>query len=170
MSKPRVQEKVILFFAILYSKHFDIEHIVDVLKNKFGEILFASEISLFLETNYYNKEMGETIYRKFIFFENKVGKDTLVDVKKFSDSLEDKFLDAKKRTVNIDPGLFSKENIILATNKGFTHRVYLHDGVYADLTLYYKGASYQALDWTFREYKNPELIEMFNKLRKFILI
>lgn len=169
MSKPKIQDKVMLFFAILYSENFNINSVLDVLKNEYGDIIYSSDDTKFLETSYYNNEMGLNISRKFVFFRNKLEKNSLVRLKKFSDNLEDKYLDAGKRTVNLDPGLFSKESILLATNKSFTHRVYLDAGVYADLTLYYKNSSYQALDWTFSEYRKPEIIAMFNSLRKSFL-
>lgn len=169
MSKPKSQDKVILFFAILYNPNFEINTFINKLKIKFGELLFISEKSKFKYTNYYTSEMGEGLNRVFIFFKEKQEKNALIKIKKFSDLLENEFLVNLKRTINIDPGFFSKENIILATNKGFTHRVYLDDGVYADLTLYYKGHSYKFLDWTFSEYKSEEIINMFNSLRHNLL-
>lgn len=165
MSKVRYQEPVVVFFAILYNENFDIESLKVKLVKKFGEILYISSPSLFSYTNYYTKEMGANLSRLFIFFKKKLAKNSLVKLKKYTDSLELKYEIAGKRIVNIDSGLFSKENIILATNKGYTHRVYIDKGVYADLTLYYKDNSYKSLTWTFLEYKDANTISMFNKLR-----
>jgi len=165
MSKVRSQEPAIVFFAILFKEGFDIEFIKKKLLKKFGPILYLSSASVFSYTNYYNKEMGSNIFRIFIFFKNKVKKNSLVKLKKYSDSLELKYEIDGKRCVNIDPGLYSKENVILATNKGYTHRVYIDKGVFADLTLYYKDNSYTSLAWTFLEYKDLKTIAMFNKLR-----
>jgi len=168
MSSVRDQESVIVFFAILYNKFFDLEILKKLLIKKFGAILYISDSSSFTYTNYYYKEMGD-LYRIFIFFEKKVAKSMLVSLKKYTDKLEHKYLIDGKRIVNIDPGLYSKENIILATNKGYTHRVYLDKGVFADLTLYYKDKTYNSLPWTFKEYQSKEVIYLFNSLRHNLL-
>ena len=70
------------------------------------------------------------------------------------------------RTINIDPGYVAQEHVILATGKGFAHRPYLGDGVYADLTLIYRGDKYRRLEWTYPDYGTPEMIAMFHDLRK----
>jgi hypothetical protein len=67
--------------------------------------------------------------------------------------------------LNIDPGYLSLEHVILATTKGYTHRPYLRDGIYADLTLIYQKGSYRALEWTYPDYGQPNIIALFNHLR-----
>jgi hypothetical protein len=71
-----------------------------------------------------------------------------------------------KRVVNIDPGYVSGEHMILATTKAYGHRPYLSNGIYADLTLIYRKGSYEALEWTYPDYRQPKLVEMFNGIRK----
>jgi Domain of unknown function (DUF4416) len=53
------------------------------------------------------------------------------------------------RTVNLDPGLLTEENVLLATGKNYSHRVYLRDGVFADLALVYRKGEYRPLPWTY---------------------
>ena len=43
-----------------------------------------------------------------------------------------------KRNVNIDPGYLTLANVILATTKGYSHRIYLGKGIYGEVTLLYK--------------------------------
>ena len=62
-----------------------------------------------------------------------------------------------RRRVNIDPGLLLRERFVLATGKNFTHRVYLGQGIYADLTLIYRRDAFQALPWTYPDYTDARL-------------
>jgi hypothetical protein len=68
--------------------------------------------------------------------------------------------------VNIDPGLLSEERFILATGKNFTHRIYLKDGIYADLTLIYQQEGFKSLPWTFPDHQDPKLLHYLNMLRQ----
>ena len=58
------------------------------------------------------------------------------------------------------------ERLILATGKNYTHRIYLGQGIYADLTLIYQRGTFQPLEWTYRDYSDPEMIDCFNRLRE----
>ena len=71
----------------------------------------------------------------------------------------------EQRRINIDPGYIALSHVILATCKGFSHRPYLRDGVYADLTLIFRAQSFQALEWTFPDYGSAEMIELLNTIR-----
>jgi len=42
----------------------------------------------------------------------------------------------------------------------------LGKGIYGDLTLVFKKGTFRALEWTYRDYADPEMIEMFNQIRK----
>jgi hypothetical protein len=68
--------------------------------------------------------------------------------------------------VNIDPGYISLSHAILATTKGYAHRPYLRDGIYADLTLIYRNRSFQPLEWTYPDYRQDQIILLFNQFRK----
>jgi hypothetical protein len=70
------------------------------------------------------------------------------------------------RRINIDPGYIRLEHVILATTKGYAHRPYLRGGIYADLTLIYRNKSFQPLEWTYPDYRQEEVIALFNQFRK----
>jgi hypothetical protein len=60
--------------------------------------------------------------------------------------------------------------LILATGKGYTHRPYLRDGIYADVTLMYRGKKFHSLPWTYPDYAGEEMIGMLVRIReKYIL-
>ena len=67
--------------------------------------------------------------------------------------------------LNIDPGYIALEHIILATGKGYSHRPYLGNGVYAELTLVYVRNGFRTLEWTYPDYGEAGMRELFSKLR-----
>lgn len=67
--------------------------------------------------------------------------------------------------MNLDPGLVTPENFILATGKNFSHRIYLRDGVFADLTLVYRKGEYRALPWTYPDYASREIRDLLKGVR-----
>ena len=72
--------------------------------------------------------------------------------------------------MNIDPGYIAKAHLILATGKGYSHRPYLRDGIYADLTLIYCNKAFQSLPWTYPDYAGEEMIGIFTRIRdKYVL-
>jgi hypothetical protein len=94
----------------------------------------------------------------------------LPDVKLFTNDVENKYSVQGNRRVNIDPGYISPAHLILATGKGYTHRPYLRDGIYADLTLIYREKSFHSLPWTYPDYAEKPVMEMFNRMRSKYLI
>ena len=79
--------------------------------------------------------------------------------------IEARFAGDGRRQINMDPGFLNEERIILASGKNFTHRVYLRNGIYADLTLIYQKGAYQCLPWTYPDYRRPELLHFFGIIR-----
>ena len=63
--------------------------------------------------------------------------------------MEGRFTEGGKRRLNIDPGYIAQAHLILATGKGFSHRPYLRDGIYADLTLIFQDGTFRSLPWTY---------------------
>ncbi|MFW6216734.1 MAG: DUF4416 family protein, partial [Desulfohalobiaceae bacterium] len=70
------------------------------------------------------------------------------------------------RLFNLDPGYLTLEQLVLATGKNFTHRIYLDQGVFADLTLVYSKAGWQTLPWTYPDYAGRLLQDILNQLRQ----
>lgn len=132
----------------------------------FGEILSRTDIAPFLHTHYYEREMGPWLLRYFLLFKPLMSRDELPSLKLKTNELEKKMSVGGKRTINIDPGYIALEQVILATTKGYTHRIYLGQGIYADLTLIYTGGSFGPLPWTYPDYGGPEIISMLNRWRE----
>ena len=136
------------------------------LSDRYGKADYISAPMPFTYTDYYEDEFGGSLIRRFVAFERLIRPEWLPDIKRWTNDLEGRMSDGGRRRVNIDPGYLAAAHLILATGKGFGHRPYLRDGIYADLTLIYRERSFHALEWTYPDYRQDEVIRLFNRLRE----
>lgn len=165
MSEPKAAEDVKLFAGLLFSDKEILPLVLASLVGEYGPVDFVSSVGTFTYTDYYCREMGENMNRMFVSFAFLIRPDSLPDIKRRTNVLEKDFARCQGRSVNIDPGYISPAHIILATGKGYTHRPYLRDGIYADLTLIYGNKSFQTLPWTYPDYGDDKTREMFKMIR-----
>lgn len=116
-------------------------------------------------TSYYEKEMGPGIQRWLLSFRDLVDRAELARIKLLTNRMEQAYTDNGKRRINLDPGLMTLGNFVLATGKNNAHRIYLRDGIFADLTLIFRSGTYRALEWTYPDYADPRMISILNTLR-----
>jgi hypothetical protein len=156
-----------MFFAsILFREDEDLLKALDMLSTQIGAIEKQTPITPFLHTNYYEKEMGKNLMRTFVLFRTLVERESLTEIKLIANEIERSFALNGKRTVNIDPGYVALEHVILATTKGYAHRVHLKNGIYADLTLMYRNGTYSPLEWTYPDYAEADTISLFIQWRE----
>ena len=166
MSQPREPDPVKLIASIFTPKEDLIWEVINELSLRYGPVDWESPPMFFDRTRYYEREMGWPLHRRFVSFEYLISPDNIVNVKLETNELESRYLQEGNRLVNIDPGYIGLERLVLATGKNYVHRIYLGKGIYADLTLIYKKGSFRSLDWTYKDYADPKMIEMFNNVRK----
>ena len=140
-----------------------------VLARKFGKIDFKSQSMLFNFTDYYAQELGSNLKRAFISFQNLICPKSLSSVKAVTNHIEKNLSSGGNRLINIDPGYLDAARLILASTKDYAHRVYLDKGIFAEITLIFKGHSFKALEWTYPDYKSEEYIDIFHKIREIFL-
>lgn len=170
MSQPQSPEPVKLIASVLSNNTKVLHATVVALVDKFGSVDYISSILPFDYTNYYEREMGSSLLRRFIAFDRLIKPDTLPDIKLTTNTIEESFSEEGKRNVNIDPGYVSQSHLILATGKAFTHRPYLRDGIYADLTLIYRHNAFEPLQWTYPDYGGEKIRELLQIIRKKYLL
>lgn len=166
MSKPTPPDPVKLFAGVFSADEGILDHVIKRLTARFGPVDRRSPPMMFDRTRYYEKEMGWPLHRRFIAFERLISPESLVDAKLATNEIEAFHSDSGRRIVNIDPGYLSAERLVLATGKNYVHRIYLGRGIYADLTLVFSRGGFKTLNWTYPDYAAPELIGLFNELRK----
>jgi hypothetical protein len=166
VGRPEEPKPARLFASIIASEDVFLRQGVDDLSLTFGETDFVSERFPFDRTDYYEKEMGKDLFRRFVTFKRLITIPSLTEIKQATNRLEVKYASPDgRRRINIDPGYLCLEHIILATTKGYSHRPYLRDGVYADLTLIFRKNSFHPLEWTYPDYRQEEVIRLFNAFR-----
>jgi hypothetical protein len=170
MSHPKLPEPVKLFVSVLAGDAGLLETVIRELAQRHGNPDFVSEILPFAYTNYYAAEMGPTLVRRFVAFDGLIRSEELPAIKLEANALEGQLSEDGARRVNIDPGYVAKQHFILATGKGFSHRPYIGQGIYADLTLVYRKETYRPLEWTYPDYRSEQTIGMLNGLRKRYMI
>ncbi len=167
MGKPREPEPAKLFVSLIAMEKEVSEQGMGDLRSAFGETDTVSETLPFDFTDYYTPEMGKPLFRSFVTFKRLIPIPSLPEIKQATNCLEEKYASAGgNRRINIDPGYVCLGHVILATTKGYTHRPYLRNGIYADLELIYRDKSFQALAWTYPDYRQEKVIRLFNQFRK----
>ena len=150
------------------------------LVRRFGPVDYETSPMPFDHTAYYDEELGSPqsgeLARRLLGFARLVPQDALADVKLATNAIEagharpvDIQIVGKaggSRRVNLDPGLITLERLVLASGKNFTHRVYLGQGIWADLTLIYnKKTGWVVLPWTFPDYATEDMKRRLTELR-----
>ncbi len=168
MGEPNEPEDVKLITGMLTNrlKLFDVTR--ELLVEEFGPVDSESEVLDFNYTDYYEKEFGIGIKRKFISFKNLIRQDALASIKIITNRIEKEFLEisSHNRQINIDPGYISPGKFVLASTKDYQHRIYLGNGIYAELTLRFRKGTFEDLEWTYPDYRAPAYIRVFNQFRR----
>jgi hypothetical protein len=158
--------KVKLVIGFIYQDEAFFVKAKEQLVKIFGRIDFESLVFDFNYTDYYEAEMGKQLKRKFISFAKLIPIADLYRIKLYTNRLEKKILNPQgHRQVNIDPGYIDLAKLVLATTKDYAHRIFLRKGIFAEVTLTFKGSTFVANEWTYPDYRTKEYIETFNHIR-----
>lgn len=143
----------------------------EILSAEYGGIDLESEVLPWDITDYYREEMGDHLLRKFVFFRNLINPDIFPRIKHFTHAIEERLSadssSGSRRTINLDPGYVTEAKVILATTKDYAHRVYIGEGIYAEVTLQYgsKERSFITLPHTYFDFRADIYKNLFNKAR-----
>lgn len=138
------------------------------LARRWGAVDYLSQPLAFPGGGYYQAEMGSPLTRRLLAFRQPVGLDELGPAKLACRSLEADLAQEGRRSVNLDPGLLTGDSLVLASTKYTGHRLPLDpgNGLWQELTLWYRQGCYQALPWTYPDYAGQELREIMSGLRR----
>lgn len=147
----------------------------DILINKFGKIDMESNAQSFNFTDYYEKEFGKKLIQKLFSFSTLIRQDELAEIKRITNDLESNFIgnnikkniSGLKRKINLDPGYITLTKYILASTKDGPSRIYLDQGIYAEITLRFINKSFVPGDeYTYPNYKTNEYVSFLNSVRQ----
>lgn len=169
MGKIHRPVKVKLFCGVLIAADYPWAPVQEELAARFGPPDSGAGPLDFTFTDYYQAEMGPAIQRRFVSFPALVEPEVLPAVKIATNRLEDELAPrgtgSVPRPVNLDPGYLEQGKVVLASTKNYYHRLYLRDGIWAEVTLYYQARHWRAFPWTFPDFQSPAYQEYFTRLR-----
>jgi hypothetical protein len=157
-----------LFVGVLTSIPDIILPVEERLSKLFGPIDARSNPFPFDMTRYYDKTMGSPIERRFISFAGLIEPSIIPEIKRATNELESDLStewNSVQRPVNLDPGYLEQSKIVLASTKNFYHRIFLSDGIYAEVTLHFEAGEWKAFPWTFPDFKTGRYNQFFSDLR-----
>jgi hypothetical protein len=174
VAKPQAADPVKLFVAVLWTEPDSLQSAMKSLRSKWGETDFEGSDYPFDMTDYYESEMGGKLKRRLTSFRDLVPPDCLSSAKHICNDIEDRLSGEKGRYVNLDIGYLDHNKIVLASFKGAGQKIYLADGVWADMVARYRGRRYCPFEWTFPDFRDGrydhELVQIrqiyLNQLRK----
>lgn len=165
MSIPRAPQRAKLIIGLIMKDRMLIESLSAELCASYGRLEMVSAWMPFNYTTYYEPEMGAPLSRRMLAFKNLIQQDELPAIKLTTNRLEESYSHNGKRRVNIDPGYLLLERLVLASGKNFSHRIYLGQGIYADLTLIYQHGVFNKLPWTYPDYADQPMLEFLQQVR-----
>jgi Domain of unknown function (DUF4416) len=136
----------------------------------YGPIDLETALLPFAATRFYEREMGPALQRLFWSFAALITPDTLAGIKRETNAVERAFAvnagPGWRRRVNLDPGYVDLAKLVLATTKDRQHRLYLGQGIYAEVTLRFTGGRFVPWEWTYPDYQTPEYLAFFDTVRR----
>jgi hypothetical protein len=139
------------------------------LSSALGPIDFVSDIWTFDQTAYYTEQIGPHILRQFVSIEPLIDPGQLASIKHRTNAIEQQLAATLgvpfPRPVNLDPGTIEPSKLVLATTKNYSHRIYIGDRMYAEVTLVFDKGQWRPLPYTYPDYHRPEYFDFFSKVR-----
>jgi hypothetical protein len=169
MAKPKPFALVKLVCGVIYGDGSLYERARAVLVDRYGPADLESPAFEFDLTDYYEKDMGPGLKRRFMSFERLARPEKLAEIKIETSGLEDRLEEeagTALRAVNIDPGYLTASALIMATAKDFSHRVPLAHGIYAHLEFLFTKTDVRFLDWTYPDMRRDGLRDFFLEVRR----
>ena len=150
-----------------------IDAVADALKlleKQFGRIQFETLDIPYTDTEKYAEEMGRDLMRRFFSFDREIKRDALPEIKaamiKIERQLGDCVDDYTFRAINLDPGILTPANVVMASAKEYNYRLYLGRGVYGDIQLIWARGQFTRLPWTNPDFYHDEAVDFFYRVRE----
>lgn len=169
MIQTQVPSNGLLFASFLFRDDlFKIQDFKSLWESQFGEG-FSYIPKLNPLNEYYKKEMEGELSRVFFVTTLTYPREFLLSTKLLAIEWERKWSENDKRRVNIDIGFLSLENFLLATTKNYSHRIFLGQNIFSDLTYYFHQGELRTLPWTYPDYLDEDKREFFLWMRSVLL-
>lgn len=136
---------------------------------QWGELMLASPVFDFTETSFYNESMGTDLKKQFLAFDPLFDPGQIASTKHISNDWEKEYAaqadHPESRPLNIDPGYISEAKLVLVTTKDRDHRIYLQNGIFAEVTLFFRSKQWMHSRWTYPDYQRDDFQDFFTQCR-----
>ena len=166
MSKVRLIEPVVRLCAVITRFEQARLWAFQKLSKCWGPIVAQSAPIPFHAGGFYDAEMGLGLTKTMVAIEAFADPAGLADWKQQTNRWEadyaDQWLQSGSdpkitRPINLDAGYLSQAKLVLATIKDRDHRIYLRDGIFAEVTLNYVGKRWIHHRWSYPSYRTEEV-------------
>ena len=167
------QQRPVMLIAAVISRF---EEAFDWTRNEttsdWGKIEIESPRFDFVETGFYAETMGEDLKKQFFAYSQLIDPAKIAAAKVAANAWERKFAATSDwpvaRPLNIDPGYITEAKLVLATTKDRDHRIYLQQGIFAEVTLHYHDRQWRGDRWTYPDYQRTDFQEFFTQCRQLL--
>ena len=157
-------------FLAAFSRHESaLEWLWERVSQQLAPISMKSRLFPFLESAYYQRTMGDSLKKQFAILSPWYDPAELpshkVLMQDWENDLQENGSYTEPRPLNIDPGYMSMTKLVLASTKNREHRLYLRDGIYAEVTLAFRDQEWQPMSWTYPDYQREDFRLFFQDCR-----
>lgn len=157
---PRVKRVV----GVLYPDEERFAWTLGRLTGLWGEPDLVSGPVPFDKTDYY-RDIAPRLMRRFLCLPGLQDAGELPDWKNQAREVEAESR-SPIRAVNVDPGYLDGARLVLASTKDHAHRIWLRDGIYAEVTLRYRFGHWESFDYTFPDFKSGVYDDFLSAARR----
>jgi len=169
IEKPK---PVKLIIAVMATDRKCLNVALDAIVAEFGTTDLVSDVWPFDQTDYYKDQTGPHILKQFASIDKLIDPGELARIKHRTNQIEQSLAQLLHpagvvwpRPINLDPGIIEPSKLVLASTKNYSHRIYIGEQMYAEVTLTFHKGKWQPFPYTYPDYKQPAYHEFFSKVR-----
>ena len=172
MGDPTDADRVLRILAAFSRGRRGLAWAKDRAEAQWGNHALSGPTFEFEETDYYEKSMGGPLLKTLWAFEALATPSELAAWKQETNRWERDYARDHPtdvaRPLNLDPGYLTLGKLVLASTKDHAHRIYLHSGIYAEVTLGYRKGRWHNWEWTYPDYRREDVQAFFTSCREYL--
>lgn len=169
MADTRIIEPVVRICAVISRHQQAIDWGVQKLAQQWGGVALVAQPLPFEANGFYTPTMGDDLRKVLVMLAGFPEPGGLSDWKHATNEWEVEYAQshehAEVRPLNLDCGYVTQAKLVLATTKDRDHRIYLRDGMFAEVTLNYVAKRWVHHRWTYPSYRTSQVADFAQACR-----
>ena len=170
LAEIQLVEPVVRFCGMISRHPESVEWAIEKISEHWGKPVLQSPPISFEAGGYYRATMGDGLLKTLVAFEGFCDPGELAGWKVATNHWEKEYAancsHPETRPLNLDPGYTSQAKLVLATTKDRDHRIYLRDGIFAEVTLTYVRKTWEHHRWSYPTYRGNEVASFAQQCRE----